>query len=315
MAIPRGAMPPSGRVVGLGLDAGGTATRWVLLSGDDILARGEAGPISGHMLLPGSEAKVSAELSSIAGQAGAFPRPDGIFAGVTGTSSGSSSSRTIEGLLATGFGIPPGAVSVSSDLWITYHACFGPGEGIVAYSGTGSAAIHVTAAGDEIRAGGLGHLIDDAGSGFWIGQTALRALLRAEEETPGLGWSGHIGNRIADMVGDRTWPSVRSYVYGGDRSRMALLARAVGDAATIDGDSAARGILVDAGKEIGRLVLALRGRLGHLPVALAGGAGNLPFVFCGLSQAVGREGVRSVVPDAALAAARLSFVLAAGDRP
>jgi glucosamine kinase len=292
--------------VGLGLDAGGTGTRWVLATERGILTRGEIGPISGHMLLADSETKVELELERLVADIRPFQRPTSIFAGVTGTSAGSRSSKAIEAILASMFSVPADFVKVTTDLWITYHACFRPGEGIVVYCGTGSAAVHVTADGTEILVGGLGHLIDDAGSGFWIGQSAVREILRAEQQTPGSGWSPPMGRRIAAVLGDGTWPAVRAYVYGGDRASLALLAPAVGQAARLDDDDGARGILLDAGKELGRLVNTLRARVGRFPFALTGRAGSLPYVAEGLGSAVG-ETVSPKTPDAALAAARLSL--------
>ncbi|MBP0574616.1 hypothetical protein J8J27_28305, partial [Mycobacterium tuberculosis] len=60
----------SGRVH-LGLDVGGTATRWVAV-GDDgrELRRGAAGGATGHVFHPTEQARFAAMLAAVAGEAG-----------------------------------------------------------------------------------------------------------------------------------------------------------------------------------------------------------------------------------------------------
>jgi N-acetylglucosamine kinase-like BadF-type ATPase len=54
--------------------------------------------------------------------------------------------------------------------------------GVVLVSGTGSIAFGQDARGRAARAGGLGHVLADEGSGYWIGREALRAVVRAADE-------------------------------------------------------------------------------------------------------------------------------------
>jgi len=68
--------------------------------------------------------------------------------------------------------------SVISDIELVQLAALHSGSGIVLIAGTGSIALSVDALGIQRRCGGWGPRIDDAGSGFWIGREALRAVAR-----------------------------------------------------------------------------------------------------------------------------------------
>ncbi|MFL5023102.1 MAG: N-acetylglucosamine kinase, partial [Microvirga sp.] len=217
---------------------------------------------------------------------------------------------TMRALFAATFELPPDKVFVAEDMWIAYLAYFALGEGILVYSGTGSIGYYLSEDKQVIRVGGRGNLIDDGGSGFWIAREALKAILRAEEESPGEGWTSTLGTCLARALGGTDWNIVRSFVYGGDRGKIGSLARAVGEAAYAD-DAIALRILREAGGELARLANSLIKRLGPRPVALVGGSARLhPIV----SSAFRKELVAPVEfiatdLDAALTAARLAATL------
>jgi N-acetylglucosamine kinase-like BadF-type ATPase len=169
-------------------------------------------------------------------------------------------------MLAGALGLSEERVVVAEDMWIAYLSAFAPGEGVLVYSGTGSIGYFLGADKEVIRVGGRGSLIDDGGSAFWIAVHALRHVLRAEEERPRSGWATPLGAALARAVGGEGWNEVRTFVYGGDRGRIGLLARAVAEAADTDG--AAREILDAAGRELARLGATLIRRVGRA----AGGA-------------------------------------------
>jgi N-acetylglucosamine kinase-like BadF-type ATPase len=66
------------------------------------------------------------------------------------------------------------SVRVVSDLELGRAAAFAGGPGVLVVAGTGSAAFAMDEAGRQARAGGLGPLLGDEGSGFWLGRAALR---------------------------------------------------------------------------------------------------------------------------------------------
>jgi N-acetylglucosamine kinase-like BadF-type ATPase len=52
----------------LGIDAGASATQWVLYDGNEIVLRGTAGPIDGHISRPESRTRMHATLMQIASE-------------------------------------------------------------------------------------------------------------------------------------------------------------------------------------------------------------------------------------------------------
>ncbi len=64
-------------------------------------------------------------------------------------------------------------VEVVSDFELAHRLAFGGGPGVVVVGGTGSIAFGRNPRGGTARAGGLGPLLGDEGSGFWIGKRAL----------------------------------------------------------------------------------------------------------------------------------------------
>ena len=295
---------------GLGLDAGGSATRWTVLAPDGrIVASGDLPAVNGHLFNADSlatfRAGAAALRAAVAGLAVGC-----VVAGITGLTGDAPEAAMAQRELAAALGLPDTAVTVQDDLWIGYHGVFRPGEGHVVYAGTGSVGLHIRADGSLVRAGGRGILIDDAGSAFAIGRAALNLVYRRIDmaEPP-----GPLGEALFTAIGHSDWNGVRTHVYGGGRSAVALLAMAVAQAAA--DDPAARAILHDAGTELARLALALVRRVGVLPVALIGRAATLhPAIEAGLRAGAPALSVQVSQVDAAHAAARLAASCAGAGR-
>lgn len=293
-------------MIGLGLDGGGTGARWRLAGTDGrILGEGTLGPLTGHVFDEAARAATQQAIFTLAATVHVAGRPERIVAGITGLSAGSDTAALLASWLATAFGLASGAVQVVDDMRIAYRTAFEAGEGILVYAGTGSIAFHLADDGTASRAGGHGYLIDDAGSGFWIGQAALRAVLHALDEgrDPGV-----LGQEVGADIGGLDWDHVRSHVYGGGRAAVAALVPAVARAAARD-DSVATTILSSAGEELGRLARVLLARLGRQqPVALAGGASRAsPLVFSHFRASLPRDSVLRHVTQAPVeTAARLA---------
>lgn len=277
--------PASSAAPTLGIDAGGTATRWALADADGrVVAEGEAAPVSGVQLLdPAGQAALQTVLGAIARDCGARPRA--VWAGVTGLDAGSASA--FAALLAGAVDIAPARVRATSDIELLCRAASAPGESIVLYAGTGAIAAALDAAGTLQRAGGRGVVIDDAGGGHWIAREALRAVWRREDEAPGAAMNSPLGQALAARIGGSDWAATRAFVYGpaagrGDLGRLAL---AVSEAA--DRDVTAHAILEQAGRELARLVHALAGRVGARPLVLAGRVFDLhPAIEAALAEAL-----------------------------
>lgn len=256
-------------MIGLGIDVGGTATRWALASADGAsLAEGAVGSLSGLMLnSPESTAQFHAELQKI-GQV-VPQRPTLVWMGLTGGGPGFDTVRGTQ-IIANALGLDASQVRVVSDIMMLHQLHFGPGQGHVLYAGTGSYASFWDASGTLQRVGGRGALVDDAGSGVWIGLEALRAIWRAEES---LEPRGAMAQAVFAHLGADDWKTTRSLVYGQAisqaRGGIAAITRCV--AATEHTDPIAAGILHRTGKELARLALASIKRHGPAELMLAGG--------------------------------------------
>ncbi|MFN8924248.1 MAG: N-acetylglucosamine kinase [Rhodospirillales bacterium] len=301
-------MTPAAGPLVLGLDGGGTATRWALRAADGtIVARGAGEGVSGHLFtadaMATARARLAAVLVEVRDAAGARPIA-GVWGGITGLGRDTPVAAALAATIADLAAVPVAAVRLMGDVEVAFHAAFRPGEGHLVYAGTGSVGCHVAADGAVVTVGGRGLLIDDAGSAAWIARTALSHVLRCEDYAPGSGWSTPLGEALAGRIGGTAWDAVRAAVYGVERGAVGRLALAVGAAAGA-GDPVATGILGEAGRELARLATVLIARLGPLPVALAGGAADLhPALAASLASALpaGAPLVRPTLDPAATAA-------------
>lgn len=287
----------------LGLDMGGTATRWVVVDGDGaIVERGACAGATGHLFNP-AERELFAK---VIGEIAAAARPiDALQAGITGF--GPRVLDDVRRITADAFGVDPARIVASDDVELAYLTVFRPGHGHLVAAGTGSIGLHLRADGTPIRVGGRGILIDDGGSGSWIALRAVDRLYRQIDLTGDPGDATGLARALADSVGGDGWDQMRAFIYGSDRGRIGRLAKAVGDAAAA-GDPLAGQVLADAATELARLAGALIARGGPLPVAMIGGVLELgPQISSGIQDALGEASVSFPKIDAALGAARLAL--------
>jgi N-acetylglucosamine kinase-like BadF-type ATPase len=262
--------PASG--LGLGIDAGGTETRWALAGpGGAIVAEGRVAGLSAlQMGTPQGRDAVRATFAQLATDALVHGMPARVEAGLTGFG---GDSELLQRWLAEELHLDPQAIHFCSDMEIAYRASFAPGEGYLVYAGTGSIGAFVDADGQFHRAGGRGVVLDDGGGGFWIAKEALRHIWRREDERPGSWEQSPLAQAVFEYVGGADWAYSRQFIYGQERGAVGKLALAV--AASAERDPAAADILRAAGRELARLALALTGRFGPRPVAVSGRAAEL----------------------------------------
>lgn len=255
----------------LGIDAGGSSTRWLLMAADGgIAGAGRVGPVSGIQLHDEARATTLARIDELLSACLEIGRPERVVAGVTGIERGSREAALLQTAIADTLALDPSKVTVLQDIVTAYLSTFRPGAGVLVYAGTGSIALHLTAGGELLRAGGHGYLIDDEGGGYWIGREALKRVLR-RTDAAGAPDDGALARALYRELGGSSWDHVRSVVYQGGRARLAALTPAVAMTAS-RGDADARAVLAAAGVELARLAQVVAGRLGQvLPVALAGG--------------------------------------------
>lgn len=287
----------------LGIDVGGTASRWVAVDSDGtIVARGKGPSATGHLFADLEHRRFEAMIAAVRA---AFPGPvQSMHLGVTGY--GPRAEASLKAICAAAFGVAPEHVVATDDMGLAFASVFEPGRGHLVSGGTGSIGVHVAADGTEIRVGGRGILVDDGGSGSWIALTAIDRIFRLIDETGTTEGAGKLAGSLFEAIGGATWDDVRAYVYGNDRGRIGALAPAVAHAAQ-QGDPMARAILEQAGTELARLGKALCRRAGRLPIAFIGGVLDLdPIIKLTLTAALPDTEVDFPKPDAALCAARLA---------
>lgn len=255
----------------LGIDAGGSSTRWRVISADGRpRGQGRLGALSGLLYDEASRTAALKLLDELAAAVLAVERPARVAAGVTGLSNDDATARWIAQELGRRLGLLPHRLRVLNDMEVAYRASFAPGKGVLVYGGTGAIAFHVPRTGQAIRAGGHGYLIDDDGGGFSLGRGALRRVLQ-ETDRIGNPFRSPLADGIYRVMGADDWDSIRKFVYGGGRTAIATLAPVVAQAA-LEGDVDALTLLDRAGRDLAQLADVVMGRLdASLPVVLAGG--------------------------------------------
>ncbi len=259
----------------LGLDVGGTQTRWALAtSTGEVMAEGVADGFSGARLASVDESEiVLTRLNAIADtvhRSRKNCRLCGLHAGVTGI--GADAPRLVS-IMVQAFDLAEDQVVVTSDAELIFRAVLAPGEGYLVYAGTGSIAAFVDAAGVLHRAGGRGVMLDDAGGGYWIAREALRRIWRREDERPGASRDSPMARALFAIVGGDSSIFAARYLMDKARGEIGMLALVVAEHALED--ALAAEILSDAGLELARLANAMTQRYGERRIVVAGRASQL----------------------------------------
>lgn len=132
--------------------------------------------------------------------------------------------------------------------------------GIVVIAGTGSIVIGVNQDGKQARAGGFGPTLSDEGSGYYIAQQALKAVVSSFD---GRSPRTTLAELICNRLGVASPSDLPGVIYNSDAEpvEIASLAELVDEAAR-GGDEVARKILTAAGSELGRLAASVIEKLG-----------------------------------------------------
>ncbi|WP_310386319.1 BadF/BadG/BcrA/BcrD ATPase family protein [Roseateles sp.] len=283
--------------LGLGLDAGGTQTRWALARAGELLAEGQVAGLSGLQLASAAGlADLLCSLGKLAQALAPYGQACAVRAGITGLpDSDPQGIALMKQLLAQALALEPAAIQCTSDIQLAWQAAFSsPAAGYLIYAGTGSIAAYVDQQGLLHRAGGRGLLLGDEGGGGWIATQALAAVWRMEDAAPGSAMAeSAMARGLFTAIGASDWARTRAYVYQGSRGQLGLLALAV--AATAAQDPRAADLLRRAGQELGRLGLTLLQRFGPRPIVVAGRVLSLsPLIEQGLREVLGAAHVPSI---------------------
>ena len=304
----------------LGIDAGGTHTRALVVHGESgQVGHGSAGP--GNLRAqPLEQTLRSLELAmaSALGAAGLHARElGGACLGLAGLRTEADAERLRAGLAPFGLG---GALVLTNDLAIAHRGSLEGEAGVHLIAGTGAAAYGRNAAGEEARAGGWGWRIDDGGSAYWLG---IRALEQAVRQADGRAPRGGLLTALLDLWEVREPDALLPLVYDADplraRERIAGLAKLVCALAEV-GDEPSGQILDAGAEELARMAQSVARRLGldawKCPVAITGGVGEAPAYAPRLALALRRFLPVAALRSAAyrpLAGAVLTAVDAAGE--
>ncbi len=288
----------------VGADCGGTSSRVVVATADGrVVGRGRGG--AGNPVTCGARA-AAAELGAAAAAALRGHDPARVAAAVVGIAGGS---RLTDPAVAAAYAEMWTALGVRcrvrtvGDAVVAFAAGTPEPDGSVLIAGTGAVAAAIEGGAVVRTADGLGWLLGDEGSGFWLGLSAARGTARALAAGPA---HGPLARAVCDRLGTTDPDAFVSAVYAVPRDRIAGLAAVVVECAR-SGDTEALAIVADAADRLARTLVSLRPGPG--PVVLGGRLlADVPEVRDGvrarLTALLGRPGV--VGADGAAAAAWLA---------
>lgn len=240
------------------LDIGGSSTRGILARTDGtVLGRARGGP--GNHILCGWDAARNA-IAEVIAQACTAAAVDAkavssVVAGSAGVGPNGEGREPVEALLREL--VPAACVRTVGDMVTAFYGALSTDFGVVVAAGTGSVCYGRHPSGRSAQVGGWGQIIGDEGSAYDIAVGALRAGARA---TDGRGPRTMLTERLVAALEASGFVEVALRVYADHMARDAIagLATVVAEAAAA-GDAVARGLLSNAGRELGlAAVTALR---------------------------------------------------------
>ena len=132
-------------MIGLGLDTGGSSSRWLLLDeqGHEV-GSGSAPPITGHIFTEEGRAENLGRLQKVLQTVIEIAQPDAVVGGITGLHKDTPAAATLQREIYRALELEPEQVRLDNDMSVAYASVLGPGEGVLVYAGTGSIAYHVS---------------------------------------------------------------------------------------------------------------------------------------------------------------------------
>lgn len=248
-----------------GIDGGGTHTRVELRDEKNgILKHGLFGPFNMAAL---GEADFRRRMREMIHFCGDIADVRALCIGGAGSSGTGMESVVREELSAAGY---HGKLKFCGDHEIALYGAL-EGPGVILIAGTGSICCGRNAAGEIVRCGGWGHLLDDPGSAYAIGREALSAALRTEDgRLPG----NAVHTKIMEKLHAESARDLVTFAYysGAGKTEIASLAPIVIHLATC-GDPFAQSILESQAAELVNLAqtAAARLKLENPNIVLLGG--------------------------------------------
>jgi len=281
------------------VDAGGTSTRAVVVDpAGRCLGYAVAG--SGNPTAVGPETAAASVAESVVEALRRAEVPSAriglVVLAMAGAGSTSVAPEIRRGLAGIGLDAP---LAFESDLLATYFSGTHLPNGYAVIAGTGAGAIRVEDGRQAAVADGLGWLLGDEGSGFWIGHRVVRAALAdLDGRGPATALTAPLLARLGvpapSASGDREpITTVVRALYASPPVRLADLAGLVFE---VNGDPTADRILDEAAAALAQTLTAVRSATVSGPIVLGGGVlGRAPQLADRLAATCDAEEVHTVV--------------------
>lgn len=261
----------------LGVDGGGTKTRFALMDGDGrLVAQAQTGTTyHPEVGFDGVRRILEEGVGSVLGQAGVRDASAIAFAffGLPAHGENSRATSCLDAIPAQVLGHD--RYRCDNDMVCGWAGSLACGDGINIVAGTGSIG-YGQRRGLNARGGGWGEAFSDEGSAYWIAVQGLNAYSRMSDGRLPKGPLHALVNQRLELATDL---DLCARIYGpeaGTRAGIAQISRIVADAAR-QGDAVAHDIYARAGRELADIVVAIRNRLGFdgdetVAVSYSGGA-------------------------------------------
>jgi glucosamine kinase len=241
-------------MIWLGIDGGGTKTRALLADATGkVLGLGRSGS-SNLNLFACDEVAISLREATTAAfsAAGLSPQPVvAAYLGVAGLKDEQDAVR-YRGVMCQAGLADPNSCHAANDLENALAGGLSGRVGIALIAGTGSHCLGRDAQGRTVTCGGWGWLMDEVGSGYFLGKRGLQTLVRAED---GRGEPTLLRDRILNHLGVATAGALLHRIYSTRMgpTEIASLAPLVVAAAS-EGDAVAGQILAEGADGLAVLV-------------------------------------------------------------
>jgi len=238
----------------MGVDGGNSTSRVVLADiKGRVMGYGKSGPASADGVDVKTVTKNVHEAVNAAWEAaGLSPQPvSASFWGMAGVVS--EPDRDLIREIVLGLRISdPKFIGIDHDIRIALSGGLGNMPGIALIVGTGCSCYGRTQAGDSVRVGGWGHLLDDGGSSYFLGLESLKAVVRSADGRSGV---TSLTDVILNHYGIQDVQEIMNQVYvkGARKVEIAALAPLVLVEAQ-KGDERANAIVSNAFSELASLV-------------------------------------------------------------
>lgn len=267
----------------IGIDGGGSRTRaWLAQLDGSVVGQGMAGGSNVYQLGIDVSTRMIVEAVLAAWTDAGMPgkQPQGVsalFAGIAGAGATPDQQKLAEALART-LSVPMARCQVDHDLRVAHAGALAGMPGVVLVAGTGSACYGRTVDRQSAKSGGWGPVLDDVGSGHWLGVQAMRAIVRAEDgRGRAVTFTDAVFTQLYVKSPRQMLDRLRDPSPGGlDRPAIARLAPIVITAAA-SGDAVAEAIVEAGAQELALMVETVLSRLGldvH-PVGRVSCAGGL----------------------------------------